>query len=88
MVRLAVSMPPTDESVVRPSTVLPRVKLTVPDGTPLPLAGFTVAVRTVEAVWAIVLGFAETSVVVATAGAVTVTLTRFEVAPANDELPA
>ena len=86
--RVAVSTPAASERVPRPRTVLPSVKLTVPDGSPAPVAGFTVAVNTVVPDCAIEVGLAETRVVVEIAGAVTVTLTAAEVEPVKVEFPA
>jgi type IV secretory pathway TrbD component len=47
------------------------VKVTVPVGAALPVAGFTVAVKTAPAEEAMLAGFAATVVVVLTGGAVT-----------------
>lgn len=54
------------DTVADPRVVLPRVKVTVPVGEPLPLAGFTVAVKTVLPEDEIVAWLAATVVVVPT----------------------
>jgi hypothetical protein len=61
-----------------PKAELPRKKLTVPDGSAAPLAGLTNAVTVVFAFWAMVGGVAATVVVVATVGALTVTIAEVE----------
>lgn len=71
-VRLAVA----PDIVADPSVALPSVKVTVPAGALLPLAAFTVAVRTVLAEAAMLDGFASTVIAVATGGAVTATVTE------------
>jgi len=58
-----------------PSTVVPAANVTLPVGAAVPLAGLTVAVNCVVAVDEMLAGFANTAVVVATGGGVTVTLT-------------
>lgn len=65
---------PDAESGTLPRVVLPVEKITVPVGKALPLAALTVAVTTVAAEVAIVDGLAATEVLVATGGAVTVTV--------------
>jgi hypothetical protein len=71
-VSTAVADEPEAVSVAVPNEGVPAVKVTVPVGAVLPLAGFTVAVNCVVAVDAMVRGLAARVVVVATAGAVTV----------------
>jgi len=72
-VNVAVALLPDAVNVPVPSDLVPKVKVTVPVGAVVPLAGFTVAVITVLAVEAMPAGLAEAVVVVATAGTVTVT---------------
>lgn len=62
------------ERFALPSVFPPTVKVTVPVGKVVPLAGFTEAVTTVLAVEAMVAGIAETLVVVAMAEDVTLTV--------------
>jgi len=50
------------------------VNVTVPVGAADPLTGFTVAVNTVAALWAMLAGRAASAAVVAVAGAVTVSV--------------
>jgi hypothetical protein len=57
-----------------PSDVVPVVKAMLPVGAVLPVAGFTVTVKSVDAAAAMVAGFAVTAVVVAGSGAVTVSV--------------
>jgi len=66
---------PDEETGAVPRVEFPAVKANVPVGVAVPLAALTVAVSCVEAVEAITAGFAEAVVTVATAGAVTVTVT-------------
>ena len=73
-VNVATPLLPEAARVPAPSVLFPRVKVTVPLGAVVPLDGFTVAVSVVLAVLAILVGLAETVVVVATAGTVTVTV--------------
>jgi hypothetical protein len=73
-VKVAVALEPDAVRVPVPSDFEPSVKVTVPVGAVVPLAGLTVAVRTVLAVELMLAGFAETVVVVPTAGTVTVTV--------------
>lgn len=74
-VNVATPLPPETARVPLPSSLFPTVKVTVPLGAAVPLAGFTVAVTVVRALLAILAGLAETVVVVAMAGTVTVTVT-------------
>lgn len=67
------ALEPDAVNVPVPNVTVPRVKVTVPVGAVIPLAGFTVAVRTVLAVGAMLVGLADKAVVVDTGGAVTVT---------------
>ncbi|HUD98246.1 MAG TPA: hypothetical protein VMR62_01640 [Bryobacteraceae bacterium] len=64
---------PEADSVAVPSVELPAENVTLPVGTALPLAGFTVTDSWVDAVDAMFAGLAVTDVVVLTADAVTVT---------------
>lgn len=73
-VSTAVPEEPDVVSVAVPNDAVPAVKVTVPLGAVVPLAGFTVAVICVEAVDAMLTGLAARVVVVATAGVVTVTV--------------
>jgi hypothetical protein len=59
---VACAVPPVTVNVAEFSTVLPRLKATVPVG--VPLAAVTAAVKVVDAVVAMVLGLAVTAVVV------------------------
>jgi hypothetical protein len=59
-----------------PRSVFPIVKLTLPVGGVVPVAGLTEAVRTVVAVEAMLVGATVKLVVVATPGAVTLTVTK------------
>lgn len=71
---IRVALDPFRDTV--PSVVFPIVKITEPVGAALPLAGCTVAVKTVlPDDDAMLGGFAVTDVVVFTAGGVTVTAT-------------
>ena len=79
---------PAAESGADPSTVAPIVKVIFPVGAVLPLTAFTFAVRTVDALWAMLVGFAVNIVVVATVGIVTVTFTELELDGLNVESPA
>lgn len=72
---LTVSVAADPETAAEPRFVLPLVNTTVPAGEALPLAGFMVAVKTVLAVELKLVGLADTVVVVATGGGVTVTVT-------------
>jgi hypothetical protein len=72
---LTVSVAVEPETVADPRVVLPTMKVTLPVSAVLPLAGFTVAVKTVLAEDAMLAGFAATVVVVATGGVVTATVT-------------
>ena len=74
---------PEEDNVAEPSAVVPDVKVTVPLGTALPEAGFTVAVMVLVAPTASVLGEAASTVDVATCGADTVTATAAEVEAAK-----
>ena len=71
-----------------PSGTFPSVKTTEPAGGTLPEAGFTVAVKTVDALCENVTGLADSVNVVASGGGVTVTVTGDEVEPLNPLLPA
>jgi len=59
-----------------PSEVFPIANVTLPAGAELPLAALTVAVNWVVALCAMAAGLAVSAVVVATAGAVTTTVTE------------
>jgi hypothetical protein len=72
-VKVATPLLPDAASVPVPRVFAPRLKVTLPVGAVVPLAGFTVAVSFVLAVVAMLIGLAETAVVVATAAPVTVT---------------
>ena len=74
-VRAAVAFPPDAASVTEPRIVFPMTNLTLPGGAADPLAGLTVAVKSVVPVEAIEVGLAASAVVVATiGGGVTVTV--------------
>ena len=73
-VSVALAVPPLPDSVALPRVVLPSLKAMVPAGATVPLAALTVAVSAVDPADAMVEGLAATDVVVATAGAVTVTV--------------
>jgi hypothetical protein len=73
-VNTAVADEPDAVSVAVPSEAVPTVKVTMPVGAVVPLAGLTVAVNCVVAVDAMLTGLAARVVVVATAGVVTVTV--------------
>ena len=84
----AVAFPPVEAvSGADPRFTVPATKATVPVGAVLPLAGVTVTVRTVDAPWSKLAGFAATDAVVAVNGAVTVTATAAETDPPKLELP-
>jgi hypothetical protein len=53
-VRDAVAFIPEAASVTVPRDVFPAAKITLPVGAALPLAGFTLTVNTIEALWEIV----------------------------------
>jgi len=69
-------MPPVAASVALPSEVVPRAKLTVPDGEAAPVAGLTKAVTVVVEFCAMVGGLAAATVVVAAGGRAAVTVTE------------
>ena len=73
-VRLAVAVPPDPASVAVPSETIPAANVTVPVGDVVPLAALTVSVKTVDALCAMLAGFAASVAVVANKGAVTVTV--------------
>ncbi len=75
---LTVSDALPDARVAVPSTVEPIAKVMAPLGTVDPDAGLTLTARTVDAVCAKAAGLAETRVVVAISGFVTVTLVLIE----------
>jgi hypothetical protein len=74
-------------SAAVPSEAPPTVKVTVPEGALVPLAAFTVAVRTVVALCAILAGFAARVGVVEASGAATFTVTAAEVEALKPALP-
>jgi len=73
--------------VAVPSTAGPKEKVTVPVGTVVPDAAFTVAVSTVEALWTILAGLAVTTILVAAPGGATVTVTGLAVELLKAVLP-
>jgi hypothetical protein len=73
-VNVATPFEPDAVNVPVPRDVVPDEKVTVPVGAFVPLAGLTVAVISVLAVELMLVGLAETVVVVATDAAVTVTV--------------
>lgn len=91
LVPLTVSVPvalvPETVSVAVPRDAPPAVNETVPDGAAVPLAAFTLAVRTIEALWAMLAGLAATVSVVDTAAAVTITVMAEEVEAVRLALP-
>ena len=80
-VSVAVAFAPEAVNCAEPSDVDPAVKLTVPLGAVVPLAGWTVTVSVVLADDRMLVGFALTAVVVAMGVGVTVTGTVPEEAP-------
>lgn len=83
----AVALAPEVVRVAVPREALPAVNVTVPDGTLLPEAAFTVTVRTVVALCAMLAGFAVTVIVVAV-GTVTLTATGAEADELKPVAPA
>jgi hypothetical protein len=73
LLALTVRVAPDAVNGAVPSVVFPSPNVTLPAGTAVPLAGFTMAVSCVVAVDAMLAGFAVTDIVVET-GAVTVTV--------------
>jgi hypothetical protein len=78
-VSAAVALVPETASAAVPREAPPAANEIVPDSPLLPLAAFTVAVRTVVALCAILAGLAATFSVVGTSGAATFTVTAAEV---------
>jgi len=78
-VKVVEDVDPEAFSKAVPRTVLPAEKVTLPVGATVPEAGLTVAVRTVDAVAAILAGAAVATMVVAGRAGVTVTVTAAEV---------
>lgn len=74
-VKVAVAVDPEAVSIPDPRETFPAVKVTLPVGAVVPLAGFTVAVNCVVAVWAMLAGLAASVVVVAICGEVATTTT-------------
>lgn len=72
---VAVANPPETTSGAEPSEAVPLVKVTVPDGVPVPVVGVTVALNSVAALGAMLDGLAVKVVLVATTTTVTVTVT-------------
>jgi hypothetical protein len=72
----AEAIPPDTVRAALPSETLPNVKLTVPVGGALPDAGRTSAVIVVDALCAMLGGFAAAVIVVLTFGTVTLTTTE------------
>lgn len=66
---------PAEERDTVPREAFPRVKATLPAGAAVPEAGFTVAVKTVVALGAMLAGLAVRVSVVVTGGAATLTVT-------------
>ena len=64
-VRVVVGVPPEPESDPLPRVVPPALKVTVPAGESVPPLAFTVAVRVVDAVAGMLVGFAVAVVAVA-----------------------
>jgi hypothetical protein len=85
-VRDAAAVAPEATSVAEPRETFPAMNIIVPVGAALPLAGVTVAVNTVEALWEMLAGLAATVAVVAVRGAVTNTV--IEVDAEAVKLPA
>jgi hypothetical protein len=79
-VSVAIRVDPETLKVPDPSAVVPEVKVTVPPGAALPLAGTMLAVTTVFPVGLMLVGAADTVVVVATAPAGEVRVTATVVA--------
>ena len=81
-VSVAAADPPDPASVAVPRAgeLAPELaaNVTVPVGDVVPLAALTVTVSTVEALWAMLVGFAASEAVLAMSGAVTVTVTAAE----------
>jgi len=77
-VRAAVTVPPEPASAAVPRERPPAEKVALPVGAVLPLAAFTVTVKTVDALWAILAGLAANEAVVAVRGAATVTVIAVE----------
>jgi hypothetical protein len=84
----AVAVPPEPARLAVPRVTVPAVKVTVPVGDVVPLAAFTVTVTTVEALWAMLVGFAASEAVVVTSGAVTLTGRTAETEPVKFVVPA
>jgi hypothetical protein len=74
-----VELAPEGASVAVPKAVLPCANITLPVGGAVPLAGFTVTVSTVDALWERVGALAVIAAVVDITGAMTVTVTVIEV---------
>ena len=87
-VRVVKPVDPDALSVAVPRAVAPEVKVTLPDGAMVPDAGFTVAVRTVDEVAAILAGAAVAVVVVVGRAAVTVRFVMEEFEPRKLPEPA
>jgi hypothetical protein len=75
-VSVAVAFGPTTDRGALPRVTLPIAKVTVPEGSAVPVAGFTVTVNFVVALWINAVEPAERVVVVATRGGVTVAVTE------------
>jgi hypothetical protein len=69
-VKVAVAVDPDEVSGADPSETFPAMKVTLPVAAVLPVAGFTVAVNCVVAVWAMLAGLAAIVMVVAIFGEV------------------
>src|ERR1700728_755679 len=85
-VRAAVPLAPETVAGAVPSRILPSANDMLPVGAAVPDPAFTVAVRTVDELGAIVTGLAVT-VVVVTIGALTVNVTGAEVEPLKVPFP-
>jgi len=87
-VRVAAAAPPEPASAAEPSERLPAEKMTLPVGVALPLAAFTLTVKIVDALAAMLVGLAANEAVVEIKAAVTVTVTGDETELAKLPLPA
>jgi hypothetical protein len=87
-VRVAVTVPLEPASGAVPRAVFPAEKVTLPVGAVVPLAAFTVTVKTVDALCTILTGSPAREAVVAIRGADRVTVIAVETELVKPPLPA
>jgi hypothetical protein len=86
-VKVAVAADPEAIRAAAPRDTLPVVNITVPVGGVVPVAGFTVAINTVEELCAKLAGFAATDAVVEISGAAKVRVIAADVEAVKPALP-